>query len=454
MMSKKRALAAIAALSCLSAGCGINASPADLLRAPKLETKQEEISQALASYLPPSARLVVPMRPANRSAVSQGDLDGDGQDEWIVFYKQDRNEYEIGTIILKKTKDGWSKLPDIVGLAQDIDYFTIVDVTGDNRKELIIGYRGGQELERELNVYSVTSTGLEQLWKQSYNDMAVGDLDADQVADIAILHHNHEQLTSSTEVYGFSNRSPYRKAQLATEGAINGYEQAIIGQAAPGKNGLFIDAGVGAHSAYTALLILKNGKLQNVFNENNNETEQTFKPYALASEDANHDGIIEIGVQREPAGSEEYAMADMPWINVWHQWDGQHGLKPVMETYAEYGVGYAFRIPERWIGKYTVQREREMENGSVSFLYLNVYPKHKQKLLSILLYKRSDWAAAEESLKDQAGSYFILSEDKDKLIVAFLPTTHSTMAPRMEQEYNVLQLSKEEVKQLFQINSF
>lgn len=448
-MSKKQAAAVVAVMSCLIAGCGISASPADLVRSPKMEMKQQQVNQAISTYLPTGANMVVPQRPDRVSVVNEVDFDGDGQNEVVVFYKEEHNDYEINTLILNKSANGWEKLAELKGLAQDIDYFAAVDLTGDKRPELIIGYSGGEELDRELDVYTVANQRLNELWKQSYKAMAVGDMTGDKIADIAILQHDHNKVVSTTELYGFQGNRAHKLAGLNTDGAINGYDQVIIGPASAKQNGLFIDASMGAHSGYTALLIWENGKLQSVLKKEEDETALTFKVHPLSSKDANGDGIIEIGIQREPAGSENMAIVEIPYINGWYQWNGKAGIKLVGESFADYGEGFEFTIPDKWLGSYTVQREQGMKEGSVSFLYLGVFPQKKAKLLSLSLYKRSDWPEAEQQLKREGVAYSILSQNKNKLIVAKLPADTPELGVQHQTEFDQMRLTLSEVKQRF-----
>ncbi|MET3288076.1 UNVERIFIED_CONTAM: hypothetical protein ABID98_000646 [Brevibacillus sp. OAP136] len=448
-MRKNRAALAMSMLCCLLAGCGMNASPADLVRSPKMDAGQQEVSQALSIFLPLGAKMVVPRRPDNQSAVTEIDFDGDGQDEVVVNYKEERNDYEINTLVLGKTAKGWEKRAELKGLAQDLDYFSAVDVTGDKRPEVVIGYSGGDNLDRELDVYAYRNGGMQQMWKQPYKAMDVGDLTGGGTAEIAIMEHDHDKMTASAALYDFLTGKPHKLDELPTEGAINGYNQALIGPAAPGRNALFVDAGIGAHSEYTALIMWQNGKMQNVLKKDDNDTALTFKTYPLASADANGDGIVEIGLQTEPAGSEQLAIVEIPFIESWYQWDGKNGLKLVGESYSDYGAGFTFTIPDNWRGKFTLQREQGIDNGSVVFLYLPEFPQKKVQLMRLLECKRSDWTKVEQDLKKQGAVYGILSQNKTKLVIAVQPADEPAPRSAHREEYQQMRLTLPQIKQFF-----
>ncbi|MCI1113916.1 hypothetical protein MOQ26_23180, partial [Stenotrophomonas maltophilia] len=95
----------------------------------------------------------------------------------------------------------------------------------------------------------------------------------------------------------------------------------------------FIEAGLGAHSASTDLLLWDNGQLRNPLKKSEGEMDLTFKPYSLYSEDINGDGIIEIGVSTQPPGTDDLSMAEIPWISSYFQWDGKTGIRHVEDHY-------------------------------------------------------------------------------------------------------------------------
>ncbi len=445
-MRKLLATGLFAALSCLAAGCGINTSPADLVRAPAVEFTQKELNQSVMDFLPPGARLVVPLHPENASAITRKDLDGDGSDEVIAFYKKDKNDYQIGVLVLGRSGDRWTRIANLEGLGVDVDYLDFPDLTGNGVPEMVIGWSGGANLDRELSVYSLHGKQLTQMWTQSYTEQAIGDLNNDGKAEITILRHNHEKLISTAELYAYSGGTIKKIDELPMEGGINGYEQVLFGKATPTQNGVFVDIGMGAHSAYTALLVMENNHLVSALKQGDDEIALTFKAYSVLSEDVNHDGVIEIGIQKQPPGTEELAMAEIPWINVWYQWNGSK-LVPIQEDYANYAYQFVFRIPQKWLGSYTVKNEQAGESTALSFYYIEESPSAEAKLLTLRLANRQEWGKLEEALKRDRVGYTLLAKGKDQVIVALQPNGQEKLSH--PERYKQLLLTEAEIREHF-----
>jgi hypothetical protein len=233
-----------------------------------------------------------------------------------------------------------------------------------------------------------------------------------------------------------------------TEFENGGYpEQVLIGAAAKGLQGIFVDMGVGAHSAVTKLLIRENGEFKNIFND-----VQTFKAYSLPSKDINNDGIVEIGMLIAPPETEESAMAGIPWVNNWYQWDGESGLmlEPVREDYSNYFEGYQFIIPENWRSKYTINKEADENSAveSVHFTYLAA-EKKKAELLALYHLPKEEWQKQEPKWQNNNETYVVLGENSRNMLVAKLPQNNAVLSGNSLKEYKEMLLDKESIKKYF-----
>ena len=57
-----------------------------------------------------------------------------------------------------------------------------------------------------------------------------------------------------------------------------------------------------------------------------------------------------------PPGWEKEAMAGIPWIFQYYNWDGEAGLTYVLERYLDNTRGFYIDIPKGWSGKYTLEK--------------------------------------------------------------------------------------------------
>lgn len=446
---KKAWLLSAALCAIMSSGCGLTDTPNELMRAPSADGNQQSINQAVMQYLPAGSQLTIPAHPDESSAVSMQDLNGDGEPEVVAFYKTDKTDYEIGVLVLTQKKGSWEKLTSFTGVGNELDYVSFDDLTGDHVPEMLIGFSGGDAMNKELSVSTLVQGQPKELLKQSYSTIATGDMNGDGLAELAIVLHDHNNLTSKAELYGIKDGRFGKLTETALDGGVNGYEQAVIGKASPDKNGLFIEAGLGAHSASTDLLIWDHGELRNPLAKMNGEMDLTFKPYPLYSEDINGDGIIEIGIGTQPPGTEDLSMAEIPWVSSYFQWDGKNGLKHVQDRYQNYEAGLDFTIPAKWAGKYTVERGPEPDSLTTRLLYYGDNGKEKAELLTLQVVPQREWNKFEESLKQKLVPYVLLREEGKQVLVAIQPQESPNLSWSALQEYKTMLLTPEEIRGLY-----
>jgi|GEM_PF-622820 len=434
--------------SILTAACGLPDAPTDLLRAPAQDVQQETITHAVMTFLPAGAHLTVPRRPESASAIHMKDLDGDGQEEIAAFFQTEKTNYEIGVLILVQSDGEWHRETVFTGVGTELDYVLLEDVTSDRTAELLLGLSGGEELNRELTVYSLKERQPMELMKQPYSELDVGDVNGDAIPEIVLLHHDRSQLRAKAELYGSRDGSVARLAAREMDGSAV-YEQILIGQAFPQKNGVFVDASIGAHAAYTSLLVWENGQLRDVFETGERENMPTWKPYPLRSEDINQDGIVEIGIHRRPAGTDHLPAENIPWIASYYQWDGKKGLWFAEEHFQSYEHGFDFVIPDKWTGRYTVEQRKVSDTVEVVFLYRHPDSGKTAELLTLKSMPKQEWSRLESSSPIPKGSYTVLAAGAQTITAAFQPVRTAALSDEVFFSFQQLLLTHEEIRKRF-----
>ncbi len=432
-------------------GCRLPVLPAPLVKAPKLQINQAELLQAIQPFLPEGARLTIPIRPQSNSAVWLADLDGDGtNDGAIAFYKKTDTNMELGVLVLEKDGDRWQLRDHLKEMGRDFDYALFADISGDRLPELLLGCSGGKGttagMNSDLTIYSSQSGKLVGGKRIPYADMATGNLNGDQRLDIAVMRRSESQTYMTiVTVFHYEDAGIRETAQFE----LDGYPASLtVGEATKARQGLFADLGMGAHSARTVLLIPENGLWQRIFDDLRSPT---FKAYPLPSLDANHDGIIEIGKQVAPPGTEKLAMVQIPWYEEWFQWDGKVGLQSVMFSYSDYLDRYRLVIPSAWQQQVTAERKDSSGLRVIDFFYLGPAKERLAPLLTLRAVPKGSWPAEEQGYQSGGQRYLVLGENGDKVVVALLPAEPTQLTSAQFEEYRRLRLSEEQLKAGFTI---
>lgn len=439
-----------AILCCLGlvSGCSFAVPPVDLLKAPSVTADLQEMRLAVIEHLPSGAKLTLPAHsPAGTAAINEIDLNGDGQNEAVAFYKKEMNQFELGAIILSRKNGKWEKMAEIQELGSTVHYLDFQDVTGNGVKDMLVGWSGGEEVKKELTAYSFEGTSAREIGRHSYTELAVGDLDNDGVSEIVLFQFDRTEHVSKAELYRFIEGKLRPSDRLALDGTINGYSQILLGNATESRKGIFIDAGVGAHSSQTTLLVVEDGRLRNVFAGRGRAPEAIFNPYTVTSEDINNDGIIEIDLMKQPVGTEEMPLVSIPWIHSWHQWDGQESLKWVRDSYFDFSAGFRLDFPESWHDLVTIRKAEEASPGSIVIEYIGAGEHRKQELLTLTYFPRNQ--KQEKEWKEKQAIIVPLGERNDKSFIAVLPEGNPNLPDKYAREYERLRIDAQQARELF-----
>ncbi|WP_240421025.1 FG-GAP repeat domain-containing protein [Paenibacillus periandrae] len=160
-------------------GCGMPASPIDLIKPPVSEgtSPKDKWSTTLRTLLPEGARLLASVHGNKGNGTVFGDMDGDGINEAIVVYEEDvLNEKKLKAALLKQYKEDWRIVWDTLGAGYGLDNVGFADVNKDGRPEVVLGWSLGDG-GNGLDVYEWSNNTLKLSMKKGYH----GHLDLDQI---------------------------------------------------------------------------------------------------------------------------------------------------------------------------------------------------------------------------------------------------------------------------------
>ncbi len=356
-----------------------------LLKPPKLPVKLEEIKQVLEEKYETELEYINPIKGDHTNSTQFVDLDGDGVDEVLVFHKLERDAEPLRVTVLSKTETGWIIDEGIKGIGFDISRVEYSDINKDGILEILVGWQGGNTTKKGLTIYRYSGGSIEVAFDTSYTEFAIGDMTGDGQLELIIIDLNRTEGISMATIYD-SDFTYLDEVQM--EGFINGYYNTVMGMAAKDQLGLFADASSGAHSAFTDLLVYKDGQLENVFYDSKwRLVNKTYKAYPADSTDVDGDGIIEIPLLRSPLGYEGSSMAETEWITTWYKWDGNSGLIFNSESYANGRLGFEFHFPFRWKQNITVGIARDQLNH-VTLYHVDSYSKDQTPVVEFVVADR------------------------------------------------------------------
>ncbi|WP_424766983.1 hypothetical protein [Paenibacillus sp. sgz302251] len=423
-------LSAILLLLLLATGCRYTAAPADLLQKPSIAPEKQAIVQAIQNTLPVYSKLTLPLREENMGAIHLIDVDGDGTNEAIVSYYNEYSTPEL--MVFKYTTASWKPWVLVQQpLARQMEWLKLEDLNQDGQLELIAGWIGGFDSPNVLEIYSFQSKPvrneagkliIKPLASLPYTFAETGDLDDDGKEELAIISESGMNQALVLPAYHLTiyNWDSNGLQQLYTQtinDEINHYDRLLIGRISHRHNGLIIEASTGAHGTYQALYAWERGKLRLIYPSQSME-QDGITGKSTMSGDFNHDGILELQWAREAPGHSDVPYSDSKWIDEWMQWDGREGFTKIAEEFSDYSYGMQLRIPDSWIGRYTLRLPEADAHAILTIEYWNEVSNLKGELATLYAVPQQQWGAVEAVWKEQGRAYKELQTNSGNVFAA------------------------------------
>jgi len=372
-----------------------------LMSPPSLPDSEEEILLAIDKHVPNSQELLTPLNDKRSNPIIMEDLDGDGQDEAVVFYK--KKSGIVKGVVLKEN-DGWNQVATFDSGGKVLHDLAFFDLTGDGKKEVFIGtgYAKDHDSSRILYVYQIFSNEPERLLEEAYNHFLTDDFGPNGPALMLITFYKGKENTVT--MYQIKDNGLMIIDQLALDEYINGYVSLKSGRISPSKWGLMLDVGMGAHSGKTFVISVQDGKMRNIFP--NLDEDPTIKASTTQSDDTNGDGVLEFSVLEDPVTEEELPHAEMPYITVYYQLNDAYEQDIVSKSFDNHTYNYKILLPLEWdnikVNKTDDWRYVEIIDAENNQVLFDVYVSEIKRI-------NDDWTLLKET--DQ---YVYLSKTVNK----------------------------------------
>lgn len=381
-------------------GCS-NKKP--VTRAPRLPQSQEDVRSALKDVIKGNAKLINTINGENKNPIRLVDFDGDGEEEVVVSYSIEENSMPLRVLVLEWDNNGKLKVVDeIKGMGYGIDRIDFKDITGNGKKEIIVGWQLSDWTNKGIGVYHYGDTGFEEVFVESYGELSLYDFDGDGKTELILFKINRDDITAKAELYKFKDGKVVLLGQTPMD-YVNGYIKISPGRVAQDKIGVYVDSGVGAHSGFTELLVYEDGRFKNVFHDleeiDESISDMALQPYVTISEDIDNDGIIEMSCLKEFMGYEDKPMASKQMFTIWYKWDGDRKFKEVMRTYEDNLDGFRFVFPENWDDRISIDVNEKTGIRKTSFSFMANENSKKRPLFSIYSFDIDRWRSLEKERK-------------------------------------------------------
>ena len=375
---KRAALAVICLALMLCTGCSFYPSEGSLYRLPKLPAEYESLETLIDSLLADGAEYAAPTSGSNLQSVQMVDLDGDGQEEAVAFFRKASDEKPMKIYIFRAVGESYEQMCLLEGTATSIYSINYTDLTGDGQREIIVGLRGNLDMQY-LTAYTITSGEPRVLLSTGYFRYAARDVDGDGKQELIIIRSDDESLAQA-DYYAWNGEQMMLTSSLQLSMAATELRRMSAGALAGGESALFVTGVSEDNSAVTDVFTVRGDRLQSVVR---GSTEQAHF-LDLFPADINDDGVTEVPMPVPFPRTDE----DSPvYYRVrWQQYDTDGRDTVVCQSYENQLDGWRLILPDYWINRVTLSRSSNAEGSEVSFYLLRSGGENVKPLLTIYTY--------------------------------------------------------------------
>ena len=343
-------LAGIAlAAAWLLGGCTAPASAESLFTLPQLPIEYTDLSRQINDLIADGYEYASPSSGRNIQSVQMVDLDGDGDEEAVAFFRRSNDEKPLKIFIFSASEDTYQLLCTIESSGTAVDSAYYQDLTGDGQMELIVGWR----ISTDVQTVAAYSIGREPqvLMQSGYVRYSIEELDGDGIPSLLLFRLDDEG-NSVAEFYSWRDdmMTVSYSAGLTSTMAELSRGSVVSGRLQGGQSAVFVTGVTEEGMAVTDIITYRPGTgLINIALDAQTGNSGVFSPYMLLRpQDMDGDGVIEVPRPQEKDNDQLTGVVD--WVS--YDGDGQPTL--VMTTYHNLAAGWYFILPEEWQGRVTV----------------------------------------------------------------------------------------------------
>ncbi len=342
-------LGAALALSWTLAGCTAPSSAESLFTLPKLPIEYTDLSRQIGELIDEGYEYASPTSGRNIQSVQMVDLDGDGDEEAVAFFRRSSDEKPLKIFIFRANNDTYDPLCTIESSGTGVDSVAYRDLTGDGKQELVVGWRISSDVQA-VAAYTVSAEP-KLLMQSSYVRYSIEELDGDGIPSLLIFRLDDEG-NSVAEFYSWHNGKMGVSYTTNLSGTMAELSRGSVvsGRLTGTKQAVFVTGVTEQNAAATDIITYREeqGLVNLAISQQTGSSRVVFPYMQLRPQDINRDGVIDVPCPRPDENGQPTGVVD------WIDFDEEGEDSRVLTTYHHLAGGWYFIVPEEWTDKIQV----------------------------------------------------------------------------------------------------
>ena len=340
--------AALVLMLCmLLTGC-LGTTADELYRLPRSSERSTRIQRSIDERVDSGLEFSAPVAGYNRQAIQQYDLDGDGIQEVIAFFRTE-GDAPLEIDIIREENGEYRLASQIFGEGRAVDSVQYTDMDGDGISELLVGWQMSA-LVKVLDIYSVRDYEPVLIAESAYSSYICCDMNDTRGDEVLILRDPGTETAGEAMLYILMEDGEIITSSAALSREAEAISRVQSGETADRHTAVFVDSICGG-GIVTDVLAMRDGALYNIVMDNRTEN-TTVRPMTVYCSDIDRDGVMEI-----PEPRQVYSQTETPYYVIYWNTRTVRGFS--MEklcTYHNFTDGWYLVLPEELAQALSVRR--------------------------------------------------------------------------------------------------
>ena len=376
-----------AGLLLLLTGC-FSQSVDELYRAPRAPEDYLKLDEKINEVLNAGGEYAAPLTGELTQKVQLQDLDGDGVQEAIAFFRVSGDERPLKIYIYRQVEEDYEVAAIIEGSGSAINSVSYENLDDSPSREIIVDWEtAGQTYS--LAAYSIDRYEVVELMRTEHSGFQIYDLDGDEQKEILVLRIPEAAEAGQTDLLYASNGSQNRvelynfrdgMVELDSWAPLSRNVDRLVsltsGRLLDMVPAAFVTSTYAVNGQITDIFAWKDGRLQNVtLDAGTGESGGTVRwetevsSTQAACTDINRDGVMELPSAYALPDPESTGAAPNFWAIRWQQYNLNGAAHHLYTTYHNNQDGWYFILPAAWEGRLTLSRSNLAGGGERAVVF-------------------------------------------------------------------------------------
>lgn len=360
MQGRKHALLAFLILTiCVTlSGCSFESGDG-LASLPKLPGEYVTLQKKLDAVLAQGLTYAVAESGPNRQSVQLIDMNGDGIDEVIAFFKGTTSgEYTV--CVFSKEGDDYIEIGRAKGYGKYLREVHYPITGGSGTRAIALSWGTEDSSAYNMSVHTIGDAGLIDALSIKYSNILISDLNKDGADEIVCTTFDRTARAMVLFEYGFEGEkcNLISEAPLSTD--IKNVTKISKSLAADATSALYIDSLLTTGGYITDIVEYKGRTLTNkTIDQDSKKSNVTWRQVNVACKDIDGDGIMEVPQANMLPGYVDPSDADTRWKLKWTKFVGGQPAAATIDTFQSSTEDWYLNWPKQWGEDVTVVRKSE-----------------------------------------------------------------------------------------------